>query len=78
MIDDHDIFVCTAQILVDALRGGNIQSLCSFSLIIFDECHHAMKEHPYNKIMFKYLDEKFEQNNRSDLPQVNHESFFKK
>ncbi|WAR17402.1 DDX58-like protein [Mya arenaria] len=66
-----DIFVVTAQILVNALKPGKIESLKEFSLIVFDECHHSKKQHMYNEIMSKYLDLKIKCDlSGSDLPQI--------
>ena len=55
---DNDVIVLTAQILVDALSQKRI-AITDFSLLIFDECHHTQKGHPYNDIMSKYLAVKF-------------------
>lgn len=48
----------TAQILVDALKSRRV-AINDFSLLIFDECHHTDKGHPYNDIMLNYLEIKF-------------------
>jgi endoribonuclease Dicer len=48
----HDFFsgsevvVCTAQVLYDCLNQGYIK-IEDINLIVFDEAHHAKKEHPY-------------------------------
>lgn len=53
-----DIMVLTPQILLNWLRRGKIV-LDELSLIIFDECHHANEDHPYNQIMKEfYFEEK--------------------
>lgn len=51
-----DIIVLTPQILLNGLRKGSI-NIQDFCFIIFDECHHAKKDHPYQQIMteFYYL-----------------------
>ena len=68
-VPNNDIFVLTPQILVDALTANEAQiEMSTFSLLIFDECHHADKGHPYNKVMALYLDKKLEPG--SILPQV--------
>ncbi|XP_060586933.1 antiviral innate immune response receptor RIG-I-like [Ruditapes philippinarum] len=64
----RDILVVTAQILLNSLKTKEIDSLEKFSLIVFDECHHAKGFHRYNEIMGHYIDMKFQ--NVSPLPQV--------
>ncbi|XP_017890637.2 endoribonuclease Dicer isoform X2 [Ceratina calcarata] len=44
------IFVMTSQILVNALCHGYI-NLNKINLIIFDECHRAVNDHPMRQIM---------------------------
>ena len=58
----------TPQILLNNLDRNSDSSLASFSLLIFDECHHTKKDDPYNKVMRRYLQGKFE--NVPQLPQV--------
>ncbi|KAI7863327.1 dicer-2 protein [Spinellus fusiger] len=53
--EESDVCVMTAQIFLDTLRHGFI-SLSSVNLLIFDECHHATKKHPYNLIMREFYD----------------------
>jgi endoribonuclease Dicer len=43
----------TAQILVN-LVTHSLWSLQRVSLLVFDECHHTRKNHPYNTIMREY------------------------
>lgn len=42
--------VCTAQILLDLLNCGFI-SMRQINLLVFDEAHHAKKNHPYARII---------------------------
>lgn len=65
-----DIIVLTPQILENALKEGDIETMSVLSLIIFDECHHTHKNHPYNMIMSHYIDEKLGRNHPQKLPQV--------
>ena len=64
----YNVFVLTPQILLNALQNGDVKSLSEFTLIVFDECHHANKNHPYNGIMRCYFQEK--QQRKVNLPQV--------
>lgn len=51
--DENMIIVCTAQMLLDCLSHGFI-NMRQINLLIFDEVHHAKKEHPYAAIMKRY------------------------
>ncbi|PVD29708.1 hypothetical protein C0Q70_08964 [Pomacea canaliculata] len=53
-----DVLVMTAQILLNALEKKEINSICEFSMVVFDECHHTHGRHPFNCIMHHYLDAK--------------------
>ncbi|XP_066113037.1 antiviral innate immune response receptor RIG-I isoform X1 [Saccopteryx bilineata] len=69
IVENNDIIILTPQIIVNSLKSGTIPSLSIFTLMIFDECHNTNKRHPYNVIMFNYLDQKL--GGSSDpLPQV--------
>lgn len=48
-LQDHEVLVMTAQIFVDLLGHARIK-LSQVNLIVFDECHHAKKEHPYAQV----------------------------
>ncbi|EMP30788.1 Putative ATP-dependent RNA helicase DDX58 [Chelonia mydas] len=60
IIEGNDIIVLTPQILVNSLKDGTISSLAIFTLIIFDECHNTIGNHPYNVLMTSYLNLKFD------------------
>ena len=71
LLQENDIVVLTAQILVNALKDkDNRVALSDISLLIFDECHHAQKGHPYNKVMEQYLALRLQPGSRHELPQV--------
>lgn len=72
LLKNNDV-VMTAQILVNALNTTNKEErveLRDISLLLFDECHHADKEHSYNRIMEKYLGLKKQPGKQHSLPQV--------
>lgn len=54
----------TSQILLDLLNHGFV-SLAQINLIIFDECHHAVGDHPMRRIM-----KQFEACPKADQPRV--------
>nr|UYS55133.1 dicer 2 [Diatraea saccharalis] len=51
----HQVVVMTSQILCDMLTHGYIR-IEDINLLIFDECHHAVEDHPMRRIM-KNFDE---------------------
>ena len=73
LLQHHTIVVMTAQILVNALNSKSKEEqvkLEDISLLLFDECHHAHKEHSYNRIMERYLALKDQPGRKDHLPQV--------
>ncbi|ESO08894.1 hypothetical protein HELRODRAFT_74403 [Helobdella robusta] len=68
LLETHTLFVLTPQILENLLRKESSHML-ELSLLIFDECHHTKKEHPYNAIMARYH-EHLDLDPNSDLPQI--------
>ncbi|KAF8809234.1 P-loop containing nucleoside triphosphate hydrolase protein [Phlegmacium glaucopus] len=50
----HRIIVSTPQVFLDALRHGYISLGRDISLLVFDEAHHALDNHPYNRIMTEF------------------------
>uniref|UniRef100_A0A8B9BUJ4 RNA helicase n=1 Tax=Anser brachyrhynchus TaxID=132585 RepID=A0A8B9BUJ4_9AVES len=69
VIEDNDIIVLTPQILVNSFEDGTLTSLSVFTLMIFDECHNTTGNHPYNVLMTRYLEQKFN-SPASQLPQI--------
>lgn len=50
------VLILTPQVLVDGINGSYLL-LNKINLIIFDECHRGVNEHPMRQIMklFEYL-----------------------
>jgi endoribonuclease Dicer len=46
LFNAHNVVVCTAAILYNCLNSA-FMKMKDINLIIFDEAHHAKKEHPY-------------------------------
>ncbi|KAJ7243385.1 hypothetical protein B0H12DRAFT_1130925 [Mycena haematopus] len=53
--EKHDVFVMTPQIFLDLITHS-LWGIDKVALMIFDECHHARKNHPYNGIMREYFE----------------------
>ncbi|KAF8878584.1 hypothetical protein CPB84DRAFT_1794024 [Gymnopilus junonius] len=60
----HRIMVSTPQVFLDALRHGYISMGKDISLLVFDEAHHAVENHPYNRIMMEFY---FDLSPRTDV-----------
>ncbi|KAF5358535.1 hypothetical protein D9756_001949 [Leucocoprinus leucothites] len=52
-LEHCDVIVMTPQILVNLITHS-LWSLQRVALLVFDECHHTRKNHPYNIIMREY------------------------
>eukprot|EP01119_Soliformovum_irregulare_P004875 TRINITY_DN1603_c0_g2_i4.p1 TRINITY_DN1603_c0_g2~~TRINITY_DN1603_c0_g2_i4.p1 ORF type:complete len:1309 (+),score=451.08 TRINITY_DN1603_c0_g2_i4:63-3989(+) len=52
--EETDLFILTPQILVNLIMHGFFK-LSDSALLIFDECHHTIKNHPYNQLMSSYF-----------------------
>ena len=73
VLRNHEVVIITAQILVNNLDPRNPEGLglSDITMLIFDECHHANKDHAYNKVMERYLAVKMQPSKRGcRLPQV--------
>ena len=69
LIKSSDILVLTATILRKELEENNHVAVTDFSMVIFEQCHRAVKDHPFNKIMEEYTREEG-RNPTAILPQV--------
>ncbi|KXS12914.1 P-loop containing nucleoside triphosphate hydrolase protein [Gonapodya prolifera JEL478] len=49
-LEEFDVHVMTAQIFLHIVTSGYV-SMSDINLIVFDEAHHAAKNHPYNQVM---------------------------
>ena len=63
-LNKNNVLVMTAQIFLDLLNHAYIK-LSQVNLVIFDECHHAKKEHPYRQIT-----QAFNAYRKDDLPKI--------
>lgn len=51
--ESNQVLVMTAQILLNILRHSIIK-METINLLILDECHHAVKKHPYSLVMSEF------------------------
>ena len=54
VLTEDDVAVFTPQCLLNCLRGSHSKapgSLDGVDLVIFDECHHSKKRHPFNELL---------------------------
>ncbi len=54
-----NVIFLTPQKLVNTLEKTSLK-IFDFDLVIFDEAHHTADNHPYNKIMLMYYEEKLQ------------------
>lgn len=48
--EENHVLVMTAQIFLDLIETAKLK-LSQVNLLVFDECHHADKKHPFKRIM---------------------------
>ncbi|KAI9993237.1 hypothetical protein PInf_015308 [Phytophthora infestans] len=58
------VFVCTPEIVRNVLLKGYV-SLSRMNLLVFDECHHVTKRHPYAQVI-----KMFNQENSACMPRI--------
>ncbi|XP_015183335.1 PREDICTED: endoribonuclease Dicer isoform X2 [Polistes dominula] len=63
-LEEHQVLVMTSQILVDVICHGYL-NLNRINLIIFDECHRAVNDHPMRQVM-----QQFEQCDTKEQPRI--------
>ncbi|EJD45820.1 hypothetical protein AURDEDRAFT_124545 [Auricularia subglabra TFB-10046 SS5] len=56
VVSINQVVVSTPQVLLDALRHAYMDLGLDVGLLIFDEAHHALRGHPYNRIMREFYD----------------------
>ncbi|XP_076668388.1 endoribonuclease Dcr-2 isoform X2 [Andrena cerasifolii] len=64
MLEEHQVLVMTTSILVDAICHGHML-LSRINLLIFDECHRAVNDHPMRQLM-----QQFETCPKEDQPRI--------
>lgn len=55
LLEEHQILVATAQVIVDAIKKKFLE-LQQINVLVFDECHHGCKDHPYHELMKQFSD----------------------
>jgi endoribonuclease Dicer len=56
VLKTHRIVVSTPDVLLNALRHGYAHLGTDIGLLVFDEAHHASKNHSYNLLMREFYD----------------------
>ncbi|XP_076451112.1 ATP-dependent RNA helicase DHX58-like [Babylonia areolata] len=64
----YKVFVMTPRCVVEAVERKEV-GVGDFSLLVLDECHHAIGRHDYKVLMDLYMDTKFSPN-APPMPQV--------
>lgn len=62
----------TAQVLLNCLKAKELRGLEIFNILVFDECHHTDKKHPYKEIMDIYFERKLAKPEHNEMPQVSY------
>ena len=63
-----NIVVYTHQVLLDALIHGFVR-MNKIALLVFDEAHHCVRDHPANKIIQNFYHTK-KQERHGELPDI--------
>lgn len=58
------VFVCTPEIVRNIIEKGYV-TMSHINLLVFDECHHVTKRHPYAQLMKMY-----DANNAENMPRI--------
>ncbi|OWZ24050.1 Dicer-like 1 (DCL1) protein [Phytophthora megakarya] len=61
------VFVCTPEIVRNVLLKGYV-SLSRMNLLVFDECHHVTKRHPYAQVIKMFNQE--DQEDQATMPRI--------
>ena len=71
MWDSLNVFVAIPSIIYKLLSCGFLK-IFEISMLIFDECHHAGDDHPYNKIMeeFYFFYKRLKPNHNLNYPRI--------
>ncbi|KAL0955017.1 hypothetical protein HGRIS_003938 [Hohenbuehelia grisea] len=54
VVNTHEVVVSTPQVLLDALRHAYLDMGRDIGLLVLDEAHHAVDNHPYRLIMKEF------------------------